>query len=785
MHGGGASGEALPKRYSAAALARVDAMEARLALAQERLAAGLPPPELPAEDFSASQLVRTEKGGDGVMRVYKRIEHRFPTGDVYVGETVHGKREGRGTYYYANGDVYVGEFADNVFHGVGVLRKGDFKESGRACSGRSYQGEFARGLRHGRGKYATGFGDLYEGEFQGDAYHGKGAMAYANGDRFTGEWARGRREGEGTQVYANGDTYAGHWSRNAYHGEGTLTYVKSKGSYSGTWYFGAKQGIGKRCYGSGAEYEGEWLAGQRSGKGVGKSAMGDLYVGSWLEDLYHGEGSLIKCTGDRYQGGFVAGNFCGLGRYEYAHGGFYEGEYKAQLRMGCAAVPSDRWFWRAWKRMPKTHIYDPVTGELLTFRGRRVAKGEVVEEEVKDPKLIPPSQRLQFALAEWAERHNKLRAERATLEKSLEDMTGPARKAALDRFLKRTGKQVDDYRPPIIVGTEHDEKYLRAGGRPDGALRLAADGKRHGNGVRVYPDGGRYEGDWFQDMRQGFGVYVGGGERGARYEGGWRRDLRHGTGVESYGNSSGDWFTCPLGNMHTGGARCFYDGTFVDGYYEGTGTFTCCDGRQYNGDWAHGKRHGFGRLVYLPKEQQYSVARGLDGEIFLQNAAQEGEFGRGLRLDDAYRLRVYEGHFDKNKRMGLGRETLNRGEVREGNYVYGKLNGVVRITFPPTKLKPSGSVSFAQYEHHERRGWLRGSALRDLEDGWYDSIRESRACALCCALAACASAAPPFSPPPPPLPHPRAGLLQWRAPPSGSGCSRRWQSQGSLTSTRP
>jgi hypothetical protein len=87
-----------------------------------------------------SKPVEHHIGADGVMRVYKRLEHRFPTGDLYVGETVLGRREGRGTYYYANGDVYVGEFRDNVFHGVGVLRKGDFNESGRACSGRSYQG---------------------------------------------------------------------------------------------------------------------------------------------------------------------------------------------------------------------------------------------------------------------------------------------------------------------------------------------------------------------------------------------------------------------------------------------------------------------------------------------------------------------------------------------------------------------------------------------------------------------------------------------------------------------
>ena len=225
------------------------------------------------------------------------------------------------------------------------------------------------------------------------------------------------------------------------------------------------------------------------------------------------------------------------------------------------------------------------------------------------------------------------------------------------------------------------------------------------------------------NVREGFGVYVGGGVCGVRYEGEWHEDLRGGVGVESYGNSSGGVWHCPLGGVHTGGGRCFYDGTWLKGLYDGEGTFTCVDGVQYHGSWFHGKRHGFGRAVLLPKDMQYSMVRGLDGELRLQHVVSLGEHGLGYKLDDAYRCRVYEGFYNKNKRMGLGRVTLNRGEIHEGFFNYGKLNGVVRITFPPSKTRPKGSVSFAMYTHNVRGKWVRGLDLRDREDLWFEEVR--------------------------------------------------------------
>jgi len=66
-------------------------------------------------------------------------------------------------------------------------------------------------------------------------------------------------------------------------------------------------------------------------------------------------------------------------------------------------------------------------------------------------------------------------------------------------------------------------------------------GKKHGKGIKVMPNGDRYEGDFSNDYRNGHGIYVWGDKTqwaGDRYEGEYQRDLRHGWGVYQW--NSGD-----------------------------------------------------------------------------------------------------------------------------------------------------------------------------------------------------------------------------------------------------
>jgi hypothetical protein len=71
------------------------------------------------------------------------------------------------------------------------------------------------------------------------------------------------------------------------------------------------------------------------------------------------------------------------------------------------------------------------------------------------------------------------------------------------------------------------------------------DGRKHGKGVKTWPNGDRYDGEFFEDRLEGFGAYsFGRGPwAGERYEGDYANDRRHGYGV--YRWATGDVYKGP------------------------------------------------------------------------------------------------------------------------------------------------------------------------------------------------------------------------------------------------
>jgi len=72
-------------------------------------------------------------------------------------------------------------------------------------------------------------------------------------------------------------------------------------------------------------------------------------------------------------------------------------------------------------------------------------------------------------------------------------------------------------------------------------------GKKNGKGIKVMPNGDRYEGDFNGDYRNGHGVYIWGKASqwaGDRYEGEYRHDQRDGWGVYQWNSGDryeGEW----------------------------------------------------------------------------------------------------------------------------------------------------------------------------------------------------------------------------------------------------
>ncbi len=163
----------------------------------------------------------------GIKVVAKIIEK-------YVGDKKDGKRDGIGTYVWANGDNYSGGWKNNLLEGKGTYKWKD---------GMVYEGNFKNNLKHGYGILTWANGDRYEGNFKDDKFSGKGTYTFAKGHKYVGNYANNKKNGKGTFTWADGDKFVGNYKDDNRTGKGTLYY--SNGSkFVGNYKNGERNGKG-------------------------------------------------------------------------------------------------------------------------------------------------------------------------------------------------------------------------------------------------------------------------------------------------------------------------------------------------------------------------------------------------------------------------------------------------------------------------------------------------------------------------------------------------------------
>ena len=159
---------------------------------------------------------------------------------------------------------------------------------------------------------------------------------------------------------------------------------------------------------------------------------------------------------------------------------------------------------------------------------------------------------------------------------------------------------------------------------------------------------------------------------------------KSGSGKEQWGNQRGVSYLCGMSFKHKGRGYCRYEGEFQNGVfhglyravfllhesshhappYLGKGTYACIDGRGYIGDWRKGARCGLGKMILCPASERGNPARRCIGG-----------------LDGLYRPLSYCGRWVDGERIGHGRLIMMNGQVFEGRFVCGRLDGRVEITF--------------------------------------------------------------------------------------------------------
>ena len=189
----------------------------------------------------------------------------------YSGHYEHGVKTGFGKYLWENGTAYFGEWRGGLMEGRGVIYfKGDMKAEAllqasveltlydvhlepiaQNCrynttlpniKGGKYDGEWRRGLMHGKGTLTFSDGCTYTGEWDEAAMTGKGVMSYLSADTYHGMFLHSRRQGMGELHYADGRVFVGQWAKDVRHGVGRLSYPSgdvSEGFYFNDVFVGA------------------------------------------------------------------------------------------------------------------------------------------------------------------------------------------------------------------------------------------------------------------------------------------------------------------------------------------------------------------------------------------------------------------------------------------------------------------------------------------------------------------------------------------------------------------
>ena len=208
---------------------------------------------------------------------------------------------------------------------------------------------------------------------------------------------------------------------------------------------------------------------------------------------------------------------------------------------------------------------------------------------------------------------------------------------------------------------------------------------------KFYRDGNKYDGDFVEDKRQGKGTYIRVTDK-ATYTGEWYNNVRHGYGVEEIPSKEGtqryegEWKEdkrCGFGKiLYANGDR--YEGEWLDNLKHGQGKFYYTNGNFYEGGWLSNKKEGVGTYIFANGTRY-------DGEL-----KNDKINGRGIchHADGE----VYEGEYREGKRHGRGRCVLPDGTVQDGYFENGKFVG----TNAPVNRADDGEMdispeTFAQF----------------------------------------------------------------------------------------
>ncbi len=397
----------------------------------------------------------------------------------------------------------------------------------------------------------------------------------------------------------------------------------------------------------------------------------------------HGQGTFVWDNGDKYVGSFAYRKFSGKGTYYYASGAKYVGEWQNDLKNGHGTMyfKNGNVYEGEWKN-DKENGYGKETYQWGYYEG-------------------------QWKDGTWYGRGKEYHNKNGTTYEGIWNGVDNATNVTKSINGKSTKGAIvnKDFIPDTRNGYGKD---VYDNGYYEGYFK---DGKRHGKGTYYWDSGSIYEGDWEHDLKSGYGKMT---VSWGSYEGLWKDDIRFGNGIET--NNKGEVFEGIWNDTDTA-TNVFYtyngvtkrgkieNGKFVD---DGSASLYTnfktekYDNGTYEGNFEHGKRHGFG-IYRWNSGSRYEgawvddIRKGFGKFFWTDGSHYEGEWendkmnGYGVYLsaggsryegfwkDDnklrgkqVYSWGYYDGEWANKTWHGRGKEVINNGATYEADWIDAK-----------------------------------------------------------------------------------------------------------------
>jgi hypothetical protein len=533
---------------------------------------------------------------------------------------------GNGTMYFKDGSKYEGGIENKVAEGFGIAtyNKDDIFHRER------YVGMWRAGTHWGNGTVYYKEGTIYEGGFENGKFQGYGVFVYTLNDslsreRYEGDWNNDFQWGNGTMYYRSGLKYSGGIVYGDFNGYGILTYPESDTSgikyYEGDWKGNLPGGNGTMVFKNGTMYEGEWQNGLGNGFGVFTIPDNNTlpkefiikYVGFVRHFIKWGKGKAIAKDGRYYEGSFENNLYSGFGILTFAESDNLERvKYEGNWKFG-----------------------EPWGNGSMYFKGMRKYEGSWVNGVLNGHGICTYGDNDTFSRVkyegEWF--YGLQKGNGSMIYTDGRKYIGEWDNGMLNGYGVFTYAENDLYNRSRYIGQwKHDTQWGRGkmlykyGKQYEGDL---VNGFADGRGVLTFPDNDDqnravYEGEVKCRKMWGKGVLK--FKNGEKYEGDFVNDMYEGFGVLTFAEDD------PRGRMK-------YEGELKANYFWGNGTLAWKDGSQYEGQWEIDERKGFGIYTFPTnnsQERNYYEGNFRDskfwgnGTLFLNNGTSiEAQFEDG------------------------------------------------------------------------------------------------------------------------------------------------------------